>query len=171
MKLRTGDTVLIIAGKDRGKVGSIMRVLLKKSRIVVSGINLRTKHFKKTPQQAGRRIRYEASIAVSNVMILDPKTKKPTRVGFRFDEKGRKRRISKVSGDVLERMAEEPKEIKEAKEEDVSAKPTKKPFWKRLGLDDATPGEAGEVATQPHSKEDHTIPDQNLHVRPGSRGS
>ena len=80
MKLHTGDTVLVISGKDRGKTGSIIRVMPEDNRVIVGGINIRTRHVKKTPQQAGRILKYEAALSASNVMILDPKTGKPARI-------------------------------------------------------------------------------------------
>ena len=151
MKIRTGDSVLVIAGKDRGKQGTVIRVLHEKNRLVVEGINMRIRHIKRTLQQPGQRISYEASIHASNVMVVDPKTKKPTRIGFSRDEKtGAKKRVARVSGEVLPRAAatkakvEKKKEEKGAKAEKtskekedakeevkVSTPPTKQPFWKR----------------------------------------
>lgn len=121
MKLHTGDLVVIITGKDKGKTGRILRVLPEKSRVVVAGINMRTRHIKKTLQSAGRVVRYEASLHVSNVMAVDPKTKKPTRIGFRFKD-GQKQRYAKrsgeemVTGKKLRKLAEgdEQKETKDA---------------------------------------------------------
>lgn len=100
MKLHTGDTVLVISGKDKGKVSRILRVLHDQDRVVVADANLRTRHIKKTPQSPGRKVRYEASIHVSNVALVDPKTKKPTRVGYRFVG-GKKERFAKRSGEAL----------------------------------------------------------------------
>ena len=101
MKLHTGDHVVIISGKDKGKTGSILRVLASNGRIVVGGINMRTRHMKATPQRAGQKIQYEASIDISNVMLVDPKTKKRTRIGITTNEKGQKRRVAKASGEEL----------------------------------------------------------------------
>jgi large subunit ribosomal protein L24 len=182
MKVYTGDTVLIISGKDRGKTGTIIKVLSENLRVVVSGINMRTKHIRKTPQQAGRKVRYEASIAASNVMLLDPKTKKPTRIGFRIDADAGKVRIAKVSGEVVEKgkMAKmESKESKESKEEKEGKEgvekveaPKKQPFWKKLGFGAAEAvEEEAEVPETPRGKEDHTIPGEQMHVRTGQRGS
>jgi len=146
MKIRMGDTVLVISGKDKGKTGTVMRVL--GNRLVVGDINMRTRHIKKTPQQAGQRIRYEASIAVSNVMLLDAKTRKPTRIGMRTGEKGRKIRFAKGSGEAIVAAAapakKSPKVIRNksaeaGKKQDVpeagkTSVPSKKPFWKRLSF-------------------------------------
>ena len=82
MKLHTGDTVVVISGKDKGKSGTIMRVLPEKNHVVIGGINMRTRHMKKTQQEPGRILRYEASMNASKVMVVDPKTKKPSRIGY-----------------------------------------------------------------------------------------
>jgi large subunit ribosomal protein L24 len=100
MKLHTGDTVVIITGKDKGKTGRVLRILDPKNRIVVTGINMRTRHMKKTAQSPGRIVRYEAALSASNVMLVDPKTKKRTRMGKRMI--GAKReRFAKKSGEAL----------------------------------------------------------------------
>lgn len=145
MKIHTGDSVLVISGKDKGKTGTVLRVLA--DRLVVGDINMRTRHIKKTPQQAGQRIRYEASIAVSNVMLLDAKTKKPTRIGVRMDDKGKKVRFAKVSGEaVVKGVVPSRKQVRAAKTKTAesskkssseavqSTAPSKKPFWKRLSF-------------------------------------
>ncbi len=147
MKIRTGDTVVIISGKDKGKQGTVLRVFPAKNRVIVEGANMRIRHIKKTPQQAGQRISYEASLHASNVMVIDPKTKKPTRIGFRTDAKGRKIRIAKKSGEEIKgaavtKKAKTPKKTtttataagetpakSEGKKNAVV--PTKQPFWKR----------------------------------------
>ena len=100
MKLHTGDTVVVISGKDKGKVGRILRTLETKGRVVVAGINMRTRHMKKTQQAPGRIIRYEAALDVSNIMLVDPKTKKRTRIGKRISD-GKKERFAKGSGEAL----------------------------------------------------------------------
>ncbi len=107
MKIRKNDTVIVIAGNDSGKTGKVLKVFPKKSRIIVEGMNLRKRHTKpnqKNPQ--GGILEKEAPIHVSNVMILDPKTNEPTRIGSRIilDEKtGKKKstRISRVSGEMI----------------------------------------------------------------------
>lgn len=100
MKLHTGDLVVIIAGKDKGRTGRVLRVLRQKGRVVISGVNMRTRHIKKTPQAPGRTVRYEASLSASNAMIIDPKTKKRSRIGYKVKD-GRKERIAKNSGEEL----------------------------------------------------------------------
>ena len=107
MKIRKNDTVIVIAGNDSGKTGKVLKVFPKKSRIIVEGMNLRKRHTKpnqKNPQ--GGILEKEAPIHVSNVMILDPKTNEPTRIGSRIilDEKtGKKKstRISRASGEMI----------------------------------------------------------------------
>jgi large subunit ribosomal protein L24 len=104
MKLKLNDKVLVIAGKDKGKTGKIIRVITKQGRIVVEKVNIRTKHIKKTSQQPGQKIRFEAPINASNAMILDPTLNKPTRVGYKRLENGKKERISKLSGASLDNI-------------------------------------------------------------------
>jgi large subunit ribosomal protein L24 len=108
MKIRKNDMVMIISGNDRGKTGKVLKVFPKKYRLIVEGINLRKKHTKpnqRNPQ--GGILEKEASIHASNVMILDPKSNEPTRIGSRviLDEKtGKKKiaRVAKISGEMLQ---------------------------------------------------------------------
>lgn len=100
MKIKTGDTVVVIAGKNRNKTGRVMKIDSKNMRVVVEGVNKVTRHYKKTKQGAGQQIEFEAPIHISNVMVLDPKTKKGARVGYKMDGK-KKVRYSKKSGDIL----------------------------------------------------------------------
>jgi len=107
MKIRKNDTVMVIAGNDKGRTGKVLKVFPKTSRIIIEGINLRKRHTKpsqKSPQ--GGIQEKEAAIHVSNVMILDPKTNEPTRIGARviLDEKSGKKkiaRVSNVSGEMI----------------------------------------------------------------------
>ena len=184
MKLHTGDTVLVISGKDRGKTGTVLRTLASEHRVVVGGVNIRTRHVKKTFQQAGRILKYEAAISASNVMILDPKTGKPSRIGYTLDEKGKKIRISKVSGEEVKSVkpraekkkategteVKKGKDAKEAKETKTAIPSKKQPFWKRMGFG-AQALQEGEVKESTHMQQDHAIPDQQMHVRSGGRGS
>ncbi len=182
MKLRVGDTVAIIAGKDKGKTGAILRVLPRVNRVVVAGVNLRTRHIKKTFQQAGQKLTFEASIHASNVMALDPKTKKPTRIGSKVDAKGRKIRMAKASGEELTRVrtpaktAKKDKDAekvskKDAEKADAGKPAAKQPFWKRMGMGGGTDPQAAEVDEPSRMQQDHSIPAQEQHVRTGSRGS
>src|SRR3989344_4750652 len=179
MKMHTGDTVLIISGKDKGKSGSILRVLPDQNRVVVAGINMRTRHFKKTPQQAGRKVRFEASLSASNVMILDPKTKKPSRIGYKVDDKGKKKRIAKLSGELVahvkptkeaKKKAEAPEKKAAEKIEHKEEKAKGAPFWKKMGFGSAVTEEA-DVPEQARSEKDQSIPAQEMHIRKGGRGT
>ncbi len=106
MKIKANDKVLVISGKDKGKVSKVIRVIAKHNQIVVEKVNMRTKHIKKTTTAAGQKITFEAPMDVSNVMVMDPKENKPTRVGYRIMENGKKERISKLSGVSLDAAAE-----------------------------------------------------------------
>lgn len=107
MKITKNDNVMIIAGNDRGKTGKVLKVFPKKNRVIVEGINIRKRHTK--PSQTnpqGGILEKEAPINASNVMILDPKSNEPTRIGAQIilDEKtGKKKRarVSKISGEMI----------------------------------------------------------------------
>ena len=103
MKIRKNDTVLVIAGKDRGKKGKVRFAYPKKSRVLVEGVNLIKRHARAVRQvrQAGI-IEREAPFHVSNVMLLCSKCSSPTRVGFQFLEDGRKVRMCRVCGEVID---------------------------------------------------------------------
>ncbi|MGH1430267.1 MAG: 50S ribosomal protein L24 [Neptuniibacter sp.] len=100
-KIKRDDEVIVIAGKDKGKRGTVMRVL--DDRLIVSGINMVKKHTKPNPMlgKAGGIIEKEAAIAVSNVAIFNPQTGKGDRVGFKVLEDGTKTRIYKSSGEII----------------------------------------------------------------------
>lgn len=102
MKLKTGDKVVVIAGKDKGKEGNITKVLKNENKVVVEGINVAKKHIKPNGQTAGSIVDIELPIDASNVMILDPKTKKPSRIGHTTDKNGKKVRITKKSNSTLD---------------------------------------------------------------------
>ena len=101
MKLKTGDKVVVISGSNKGKEGTITKVLDEK--VIIEGVNLRKKHLKpKNNNGTGEIIEQEAPIHASNVMIIDPKTKKPTKIKKVIDEKGKKIRISKKSNEKID---------------------------------------------------------------------
>lgn len=100
MKIHTGDLVKVIAGKDKGKEGKVLTVDLKTERVVIEGVNIVTKHVKSHGSTPGQIVKMERAIHVSNVTALDPETKKPTRIGFKFDG-SKKIRIAKKSGKAL----------------------------------------------------------------------
>jgi len=93
--------VVVIAGKDKGKTGQIMRIDKQKSRVTVEKVNMRTRHIKKTAQQAGQKIQYEAALSASNVMMIDPKTKKRTRIAYKKLDNGKKQRVYKKSAEEI----------------------------------------------------------------------
>ncbi len=102
MKLKTGDKVVVIAGKSKGKEGTIIRILKDENKVVVESANMVKKHIKPNGQQNGSIVEREAAIHASNVMIIDPKTKKPTRIGHTTNKAGKKVRVSKKSNENLD---------------------------------------------------------------------
>ena len=101
MNLVKGDKVVVIAGKDKGKQGTIQKVEPKSNRVVVEGVNLRKKNKKPTQNNPeGSQVEIYAPIDASNVMLVDPKTKKPTKIGHKI-VKGKKVRVAKASGTEL----------------------------------------------------------------------
>lgn len=106
MKIKANDKVLVISGKDKGKVSKVIRVIAKHNKIVVEKVNMRTKHIKKTTTRAGEKITFEAPMDASNVMVMDPRDNKPTRVGYRMLDNGKKERISKLTGVSLDTLPE-----------------------------------------------------------------
>ena len=102
MKLKTGDKVVVIAGKDKGKEGLITKVLRADNKVIVEGVNIVKKHNKPNGADGGTITEMEAPIHASNVMIIDPKTKKPTRIGHSTDKKGKKIRIAKKSNQKID---------------------------------------------------------------------
>jgi large subunit ribosomal protein L24 len=101
-RIRKGDSVLVIAGAARGRRGEVLRVLPKQDRAVVQGVNVVKRHTKpRGLGQPGGIVEVEASVHLSNLKLIDPKTDKPTRVGFRI-EQGRKVRVAKATGNVIE---------------------------------------------------------------------
>lgn len=102
-RIRKGDQVAVLAGRDKGKRGEVLRVIPADSRVVVQGVNVVKRHRKPTQMSAGGIEEIEAPIHVSNVAHIDPDSDKPTRIGFKTLEDGKKVRFSKRSGDVLDR--------------------------------------------------------------------
>jgi large subunit ribosomal protein L24 len=100
-KIKKEDNVMIMTGKDKGKSGTVTRVIPGKQRVVVEGRNMVKKHQKPSAAQEGGIVDREASIHISNVMIIDPSDSKPCRVGFEIKD-GKKKRVSKRTGTVLD---------------------------------------------------------------------
>ena len=103
LKIRKGDRVKVIAGRSKGKVGDVLRVLAADQRVVVSGVNVIKRHTKPSRAESGGIIEREAAIHVSNVALMDPKENKPTKIGFKFLEDGRKVRFARGSGETIDR--------------------------------------------------------------------
>lgn len=101
-RVKKGDMVCVITGKDKGKSGQVLKVLRQENRLIVQGVHLVKKHQKQTPSQAGGIVQKEASIHLSNVAHVDPVSKKPTRIGIKFLEDGRKVRFAKRSGEIID---------------------------------------------------------------------
>ncbi|WP_413166636.1 50S ribosomal protein L24 [Capilliphycus salinus ALCB114379] len=103
MHVKTGDTVQVIAGKDKGKIGEVIRAIPKLSKVVVKDVNIRTKHVK--PQQegeSGKIITFEAPIHSSNVMLYSTKEKVASRICYTFTDEGRKVRMLKKTGEIID---------------------------------------------------------------------
>ena len=101
-RIKKGDSVMVLAGKDKGKTGQVLTVLNQQSRVVVQGVNMVRRHTRPSAQNTGGIIQKEASLHVSNVAHVDPTTREATRVGFRMLEGGRKVRYAKRSGEVID---------------------------------------------------------------------
>jgi large subunit ribosomal protein L24 len=100
--IKTGDTVMVIAGQSKGQTGRIIRMIPKQHRAVVEGVNMVTKHKKPTASSPqGGLSQMEAPLHVSNLMLIDPKTGTPTRVGMKINDKGQKVRVAKKSGETI----------------------------------------------------------------------
>lgn len=102
-KIKKGDYVVVLTGKDKGKKGEVVRAIPSADRVVVQGVNMVKRHTRPTQMSGGGIVEKEASIHVSNVAHVDPKDGKPTRVGFKTLEDGRKVRVAKLSGEVLDK--------------------------------------------------------------------
>jgi large subunit ribosomal protein L24 len=101
-KIKKGDNVQVVSGKDKGKTGEVIRVLRADDRVMVRGVNIIKRHTKASQTSTGGIIEREAAIHISNVALVDPKSNEATRVGYRFLEDGRKVRFAKRSGEVID---------------------------------------------------------------------
>ena len=101
-KIKKGDNVVVLAGRDKGKTGEVMKVMPAEDRIIVAGVNMVKRHTRPTQNDPGGIKEKEATIHVSNVAVADPKTGEPTRVGFKTLDDGRKVRFAKSSGEVID---------------------------------------------------------------------
>ena len=100
-KIKKGDTVIVLSGRDRGKRGEVFQVMPKEQRALVRGVNTVRRHQRQTAAQEGGIVSKEASIHLSNLALEDPKDGKPTRVGFKLLTDGRKVRVAKRSGEQI----------------------------------------------------------------------
>lgn len=101
-KIKKGDRVAVTTGRDKGKTGEVLRVLRSENRVLVQGVNVVKRHQGPTQASAGGIVEKEASVHISNVALIDPKSDRPTRVGYRLEEGGRKVRIAKRSGEAID---------------------------------------------------------------------
>jgi large subunit ribosomal protein L24 len=101
-KIKKGDKVVVLTGRDKGKSGEVLRVQRAENRVVVQGVNMMKRHTAPRPGEPGGIVEREAAIHVSNVAHIDPKSQQPTRVGHRFLDDGRKVRFAKRSGEILD---------------------------------------------------------------------
>ena len=101
-KIKKGDKVVVLAGRDKGKSGEVLSVIPKEDRAVVQGVNMVKRHTRATQQTQGGILSKESTIHLSNIAVADPKTGKATRVGFKVLEDGRKVRFAKISGDLID---------------------------------------------------------------------
>lgn len=125
MKIRVGDNVIVQAGKDRGKTGVVSKIYLAQEKVLVEGVNAKTKHVKGRDGVPGERAEIFVPIHISNVAVVDPKSGGPTRVGYLVDENGIKTRIAKASGQTItkavakkaapKKVASKKKEVKKIK--------------------------------------------------------
>ena len=102
LKIKKGDHVVVITGKDKGKKGEVLKVMPGENRAIVKGVAVVRRHQRQTPAQEGGIIAKEASIHISNLALEDPKDGKPTRVGYKFLKDGRKVRFARRSGEVID---------------------------------------------------------------------
>lgn len=101
-KIRKGDKVIVLTGRDKGRSGEVIQVMPTENRALVRGVNIVKRHQRQTQTQEGGIMSREAPIHLSNLAIADPKTNKPTRVGFKVLADGKKVRVAKKSGETLD---------------------------------------------------------------------
>jgi large subunit ribosomal protein L24 len=101
-KIKKGDKVVVITGRDKGKQGEVLRVLRADERVLVQGVNMVKRHTAPSQLSPGGIVEKEAPLHISNVAHIDPKSSKPTRVGYKIDKDGRKTRIAKRSGESID---------------------------------------------------------------------
>jgi large subunit ribosomal protein L24 len=103
MKIKKGDNVVVISGRDKGKSGEVLRVFPAESRVIVQGVHVARRHTRQSMGNPGGIVDKELTIHVSNIAHIDPSSSKPTRVGYKFLGDGRKVRFARRSGEVLDK--------------------------------------------------------------------
>ncbi len=103
LKIKKGDKVIVISGKNKGAIGEVLKIIPGKNRAMVRGINIVKKHTKPTQNEPGGIKEKESTINISNIAFLEEEKNKPTRIGFKFLEDGRKVRYSKLTGEVIDK--------------------------------------------------------------------
>jgi large subunit ribosomal protein L24 len=103
LKIKKGDNVVVIAGRDKGKTGEVLRVMPAEARVIVQGVHIAKRHTRPRMGEPGGIIEKELPIHISNIAHIDPQTRKPTRVGYKFLEDGRKVRFARRSGEMIDR--------------------------------------------------------------------
>ena len=102
LKIKKGDNIVVITGRDKGKSGTVLRVDPKESRVLVQGVNVVKRHTRPAAGQSGGIVEKEMRLHISNVSLIDPKSNKPTRVGYKSLADGRKVRVARRSGEVID---------------------------------------------------------------------
>src|SRR5437870_10453324 len=103
LKIKKGDNVIVISGRDKGKTGEVLRVLPAEARVIVQGVNMAKRHTRPRMGEPGGIVEKELTIHISNVAHVDPQSGRPTRIGYKFLEDGRKVRVARRSGEVIDR--------------------------------------------------------------------
>ena len=101
-KVKKGDTVVVVAGRDKGKKGSVLKMLPKEGRAIVQGVNVAKRHTKQSASTQGGIVSKEMPIHISNIAHIDPSDNKPTRVGYKMLDDGSRVRVAKRSGEVID---------------------------------------------------------------------
>jgi large subunit ribosomal protein L24 len=103
LKIKKGDNVIVISGRDKGKTGEVLRVLPTEARVIVQGVHVAKRHTRPRMGEPGGIVEKELTIHISNVAHIDPQSRKPTRIGYKTLDDGRKVRFARRSGEVIER--------------------------------------------------------------------
>jgi large subunit ribosomal protein L24 len=103
LKIKKGDNIVVISGRDKGKTGEVLRVLPAEERVVVQGVNVVRRHTRPRMGDPGGIVEKELAIHISNIAHIDPQSSRPTRIGFKYLDDGRKVRFSRRSGEVIDR--------------------------------------------------------------------